>query len=197
MWLLAISLVWTFTSVLYTVPSKFRVVIHLISTSSHNLSWDTGSFYYLCRKQRIMFEDEFKHEVGRYLESQTEKLFVRLREAAAEAPYYRRTGRLNDALWNLPTAQGTKIEITYPLHIRFLDMKKSRSGKKRNATQRYTTNKSIAIWNQDIPNSSPAEADDQDNRRHFSHYKTLKQCSNYHKPKDLWNWWWFLQQSLC
>lgn len=92
-----------------------------------------------------MFEDEFKHEVGRYLESQTEKLFVRLREAAAEAPYYRRTGRLNDALWNLPTAQGTKIEITYPLHIRFLDMKKSRSGKKRNATQRYTTNKSIAI----------------------------------------------------
>lgn len=78
-----------------------------------------------------MFADEFKHEVGRYLESQTEKLFVRQREAAADAPYYRRTGRLRDALWNLPTAQGTKITINYPLHIRFLDMKKSRKGKKR------------------------------------------------------------------
>lgn len=78
-----------------------------------------------------MFADEFKHEVGRYLESQTEKLFVRQREAAAEAPYYRRTGRLKDALWNLPTANGTKIEITYPLHIRFLDMKKGRKGKRK------------------------------------------------------------------
>ena len=53
------------------------------------------------------------------------------REAAAEAPYYRRTGRLKDALWNLPTAQGTKITINYPLHIRFLDMKKGRKGKRK------------------------------------------------------------------
>lgn len=78
-----------------------------------------------------MFADEFKHEVGRYLENQTEKLFVRQREAAAEAPYYRRTGRLRDALWNMPTAQGTKITIEYPLHIRFLDMKKGRKGKRK------------------------------------------------------------------
>ena len=78
-----------------------------------------------------MFADEFKHEVGRYLENQTEKLFIRQREAAAEAPYYRRTGRLRDALWNMPTAQGTKITIEYPLHIRFLDMKKSRKGKRK------------------------------------------------------------------
>lgn len=78
-----------------------------------------------------MFADEFKHEVRRYLESQTEKLFVRQREAAADAPYYIRTGRLRDALWNLPSASGTKIEITYPLHIRFLDMKKGRKGKKK------------------------------------------------------------------
>ena len=78
-----------------------------------------------------MFADEFKHEVGRYLENQTEKLFVRQREAAAEAPYYRRTGRLKDALWNRPSASGTKIEITYPLHIRFLDMKKGRKGKRK------------------------------------------------------------------
>ena len=82
-----------------------------------------------------MFADEFKHEVGRYLESQTEKLFVRQREAAADAPYYKRTGRLKDALWNLPTAQGTKITINYPLHIRFLDMKKGRKGKRK---KRYT-----------------------------------------------------------
>ena len=78
-----------------------------------------------------MFADEFKHEVGGYLESQTEKLFVCQREAAAEAPYYKRTGRLKDALWNLPSASGTKIEITYPLHIRFLDKKKNRKGKKK------------------------------------------------------------------
>ena len=78
-----------------------------------------------------MFADEFKHEVGRYLESQAEKLLVRQREAAADAPYYRRTGRLRNALWNMPLASGTKIEITYPLHIRFLDMKKGRKGKKK------------------------------------------------------------------
>ena len=78
-----------------------------------------------------MFADEFKHEVGRYLESQTEMLFVRQREAAAAAPYYKRTGRLRDALWNTPAASGTKIEIEYPIHIRFLDMKKGRKGKKK------------------------------------------------------------------
>lgn len=78
-----------------------------------------------------MFADEFKHEVGKFLENQTEKLFIRQREAAADAPYYRRTGRLKDALWNMPSAQGTKITIEYPLHIRFLDMKKSRKGKRK------------------------------------------------------------------
>lgn len=51
-----------------------------------------------------MFADEFKHEVGKFLENQAEKLFIRQREAAADAPYYRRTGRLKNALWNMPSA---------------------------------------------------------------------------------------------
>lgn len=38
---------------------------------------------------------------------------------------------LRDTLWNMPTAQGTKITIEYPLHIRFLDMKKGRKGKRK------------------------------------------------------------------
>ena len=77
-----------------------------------------------------MFADEFKHEVGAYLQDQAAKLLTRQGEIAS-ATYKERTGRLTESLNHLPFPSGGKIEVTYPKHIRFLDMKKGRGGKRK------------------------------------------------------------------
>ena len=54
----------------------------------------------------------------------------------AAANYGQRSGRLSDALQGSPSVQSMSVTVSYPKHIRFLDMKKSRSGKKK---KRYAT----------------------------------------------------------
>ena len=81
-----------------------------------------------------MLTDSFRHEAGEFLARQTEGLLRRQASVAAEH-YVRRTGRLSDALNNSSTARvldgGAGVELEYPLHIRFLDLKRNRSGRKK------------------------------------------------------------------
>lgn len=87
-----------------------------------------------------MFADEFKHEVGGYLKHKAEVLLAS-QSAIAAANYGQRSGRLSDALQGSPSVQSMSVTVSYPKHIRFLDMKKSRSGKKK----RYA-----AIYNKQV-----------------------------------------------
>ena len=77
-----------------------------------------------------MFADEFKHEVGTYLKRKAEVL-LESQAAIASANYSRRSGQLSDALQGTPSVQSMSVTVSYPLHIRFLDMKKGRRGKKK------------------------------------------------------------------
>ena len=73
-----------------------------------------------------MFADEFKHEVGQYLKRKAEVL-LDSQAAIASANFGQRSGRLSDALQGTPSVQSMSVTVSYPKHIRFLDMKKSRS----------------------------------------------------------------------
>lgn len=88
-----------------------------------------------------MFADEFKHEVGGYLKRKAEVLLESQR-ATAVGYYSQRTGRLSDALQGSPSVQSMSVTVSYPKHIRFLDMKKTRHGKKK---KRYA-----AIYNKEV-----------------------------------------------
>ena len=77
-----------------------------------------------------MFADEFKHEVGTYLKRKAEVL-LESQAAIASANYSKRSGQLSDALQGTPSVQSMSVTVSYPKHIRFLDMKKSRYGKKK------------------------------------------------------------------
>lgn len=88
-----------------------------------------------------MFADEFKHEVGQYLKRKAEVL-LESQAAIASVNYSRRSGQLSDALQGTPSVQSMSVIVSYPKHIRFLDMKKSRSGKKK---KRYA-----AIYNKQV-----------------------------------------------
>ena len=77
-----------------------------------------------------MFADEFKHEVGTYLTKQA-KLLLGHQTAINASTYEKKTGRLTTALASTPSGSGFHVTVKYPLHIRFLDMKKGRKGKRK------------------------------------------------------------------
>lgn len=77
-----------------------------------------------------MITDQFTHEVGTFLQDQAARLLTHQGEIAS-ATYQERTGRLTESLNHLPYPNGTHIELSYPIHIRFLDMKKGRNGKRK------------------------------------------------------------------
>ena len=77
-----------------------------------------------------MFADEFKHEVGTYLTKQA-KLLLGHQAAINASTYEKKTGRLTSALASTPSGSEFNVTVKYPLHIRFLDMKKGRKGKKK------------------------------------------------------------------
>ena len=77
-----------------------------------------------------MITDQFRHEVGTFLQDQAAKLLTHQGEIAS-ATYQERTGRLQQSLNHLPFPKDGRIEVSYPIHIRFLDMKKGRKGKKK------------------------------------------------------------------
>lgn len=77
-----------------------------------------------------MITDQFRHEVGTFLQDQAAKLLTHQGEIAS-ATYQERTGRLQQSLNHLPFPKDGRIEVSYPIHIRFLDMKKGRNGKRK------------------------------------------------------------------
>lgn len=77
-----------------------------------------------------MITDQFTHEVGTFLQDQAAKLLTHQGEIAS-ATYQERSGKLTESLNHLPYPNGTRIELSYPIHIRFLDMKKGRNGKRK------------------------------------------------------------------
>lgn len=80
-----------------------------------------------------MFTDQFTHELGSYMNSQGEKLLARQRSVASST-YNTKTGNLMSALSASPVqtsdTRSVGVEVSYPIYIRFLDMKKSWSKKK-------------------------------------------------------------------
>lgn len=83
-----------------------------------------------------MFTDQFKHEINSYLKSQSERL-LSAQKAVAETTYRQRSGQLMHALSSQATVSEMTVTVPYPLHIRFLDMKKSSRGANRRRKKRY------------------------------------------------------------
>lgn len=77
-----------------------------------------------------MFTEEFQHRAGSILQEQADAL-VDTQHTIASVYYAQRTGQLVSSLSQRPTVSGLKIRIPYPLHIRFLDMKRTRTGRKK------------------------------------------------------------------
>lgn len=101
------------------------------------LIWIFTKDCYICRKDEAMISDEFKHEVGSYMQRQADRLLAH-QAGIARASYNSRTGSLARALASKATVQDATVSVPYPIHIRFLDLKKTRSGKKkRNYTPIY------------------------------------------------------------
>lgn len=84
-------------------------------------------------KHGTMFTDQFKHDINTFLQGQGDRLFAR-QKSVFDATYKPRTGSLSRALSDRPAInvsdRGFSIEVAYPIHIRFLDMKKRWSKKK-------------------------------------------------------------------
>ena len=77
-----------------------------------------------------MFTDQFKHEVNNYLKRQGDRL-LETQCGIAQATYRSRSGQLMNSLSGGVTVSDCKVDIPYPVHIRFLDMKKTRTGKRK------------------------------------------------------------------
>ena len=80
-----------------------------------------------------MFTDQFTHELNSYLKRQGDSLLEK-QKSVFEATYTSRSGSLARALSSKSTATGNlfggaSVEVAYPIHIRFLDMKKRWSKK--------------------------------------------------------------------
>ena len=81
-----------------------------------------------------MISSEFLHEAGAYINSQAEDL-LKKQASVFSATYNERTGRLSRALNDSATVNaggdGLSVELRYPIHIRFLDLKRGANGKKK------------------------------------------------------------------
>lgn len=74
-----------------------------------------------------MFTDQFKREINSYLKRQGDRL-LETQRGIAQATYRSRSGQLMNSLSGGVTVSDCKVDIPYPVHIRFLDMKKTRTG---------------------------------------------------------------------
>lgn len=77
-----------------------------------------------------MITDEYKHQINSFLSKQAAALTAHQR-SIADSFYTRKTGTLANALSAAPSASDMKVSVPYPKHIRFLDMKKTRLGKRK------------------------------------------------------------------
>ena len=74
-----------------------------------------------------MFTDDFTHQIGSVFNVQTTALLAK-QSAVAASTFTRRAGRLSASLQARATITGTAAQLEYPKYIRFLDMKRSRTG---------------------------------------------------------------------
>lgn len=77
-----------------------------------------------------MLSDEFIHEVGSYMQRQSDRLLAQ-QAGIASASYNTRSGSLARALASRAEVKDATVSVPYPVHIRFLDMKKTRTGRKK------------------------------------------------------------------
>lgn len=77
-----------------------------------------------------MLTENYIHTINGLLQEQGEKLLA-TQKMIATVYYVNRTGELVSSLGQKPTVNNLKLTIQYPLHIRFLDLKKGRGGKKK------------------------------------------------------------------
>lgn len=90
-----------------------------------------------------MFTDQFRHELGSYMKSQGDKLLAHQRAIASNF-YNNKTGNLMRSLSSSPVltenSDEAGVEVSYPVYMRFLDMKKVLSKKKQKLVKksRYT-----------------------------------------------------------
>lgn len=77
-----------------------------------------------------MISDEFKHEVCSYMQSQVDRLLAH-QAGIASTSYNTRSGSLARALASRAEVKDATVSIPYPVHIRFLDLKKTRTGRKK------------------------------------------------------------------
>lgn len=77
-----------------------------------------------------MIADNYKHQLSSFLGKQGTALLAH-QKAIAESFYGQKTGSLASALSGTPTVTDLKVSVPYPKHIRFLDMKKTRLGKRK------------------------------------------------------------------
>lgn len=77
-----------------------------------------------------MITNQYKHELNSLLKNQATALLAH-QKAIADSFYNKRTGSLAQALSGAPEVEDMKVSIPYPKHIRFLDMKKTKLGKRK------------------------------------------------------------------
>lgn len=77
-----------------------------------------------------MISQQYKHELNSLLQNQASALLSH-QKGIADAYYKPRTGQLSKALSGRPEVSDLKVSLPYPKHIRFLDLKKGRGGKKK------------------------------------------------------------------
>lgn len=79
-----------------------------------------------------MFTDQFRHELGSYMKSQGDKLLAHQRSVVSTT-YNTKTGNLARSLSESPAVTESTgsvgVEVSYPVYMRFLDMKKTWSKK--------------------------------------------------------------------
>ena len=83
-----------------------------------------------------MFTDELQHQVGTMLGVQSKRL-LEAQADVASSTFKQRSGQLAASLQRAPAINATRVTLSYPKYIRFLDMKKSRIGRRKVSGQIY------------------------------------------------------------
>lgn len=77
-----------------------------------------------------MFADDYKHQLNSFLTTKATDLLAH-QSRILNKSYRNKTGTLARALAGQPEVTDMKVSIPYPKHIRFLDLKKTRLGKRK------------------------------------------------------------------
>lgn len=87
-----------------------------------------------------MLTDEFRHDLGSLLRTQSTALLAK-QNAIAATSLKRRSGRLLSSLQESPDIADGGVTMSYPKYIRFIDMKYGAGGRRR---------KKVPIYNRQV-----------------------------------------------